>query len=167
MLNLHRLTSGSSPIKSFPWLSPCLLLRVLLPLLLVTCNYFTYTAEERTWAYRKHISRDDHPPLRDVTAGKTETQFALLLRVWTCLRSRGLATGIHVTVYCLGAVIEHIRQYYYPLLIFPDLFRWRMSNAFAVQRYSIWDLIPPPPDRFIAWKRKRNIVAPCLREISL
>jgi hypothetical protein len=29
--------------------------------LLVTCNCFTYIAEERTWTYIKHISRDRYP----------------------------------------------------------------------------------------------------------
>jgi hypothetical protein len=30
-------------------------------LLFVTCNYFTYIGEERTWTYSKHISRDRYP----------------------------------------------------------------------------------------------------------
>jgi hypothetical protein len=50
MLNLHRPTSSSST-TNFPCLSPCLLVRVLLPLIFVTCNWFTYIAEERTWTF--------------------------------------------------------------------------------------------------------------------
>jgi hypothetical protein len=61
MLNLHRPTSSSSSTMNFPWISPCLLVHVLLLLLIITCNCFTYIAEERTWAYSKHISHDRYP----------------------------------------------------------------------------------------------------------
>jgi hypothetical protein len=51
-LSLRRPTSSSSS---------CLLVRVILPLLFVTSNCFTYIAEERTRAYSKHISRNCYP----------------------------------------------------------------------------------------------------------
>jgi hypothetical protein len=53
--------NSSSSTTNFPWLSPCLLVRALLPLLFITCNCFTYTAKERTWTYSKHISCDRYP----------------------------------------------------------------------------------------------------------
>jgi hypothetical protein len=59
--SLHRPTSNSSSTTNFPCLSPCLLFRVLLPPLFVTCNCFSYIAEGRTWAYSKHVSRDHYP----------------------------------------------------------------------------------------------------------
>jgi hypothetical protein len=57
--------TANTRIKLYPvWCfcgHPCLLLRLLLPLLFVTCNCFTYVAEERTWTYSKYISRDRYP----------------------------------------------------------------------------------------------------------
>jgi hypothetical protein len=61
MLSLHRPTSSSSSTTSFSWLSPCLLVRVLLRLLFVTCKSFTFISEERTWTYSKYISCDRYP----------------------------------------------------------------------------------------------------------
>jgi hypothetical protein len=61
MLSLHRPIYSSSSTTNFLWLSPCLLVRVLLPLLLVTCNCFTYIAVELTWTYSKHKSSDRYP----------------------------------------------------------------------------------------------------------
>jgi hypothetical protein len=66
MLSVHRPTS-SSTTTNFPSLSPCLLVHVFLPLLFVTCNYFTYITDERT-RITGNTSRDHYPPLRDVTA---------------------------------------------------------------------------------------------------
>jgi hypothetical protein len=48
MLSLHKSTSNSSSTTKFPWLFPWLFVRLLLPLLFVTCDCFTYIAEERT-----------------------------------------------------------------------------------------------------------------------
>jgi hypothetical protein len=58
--SLHRPTSSSST-TNFAWLSPCLLVRVLLPLLFAICSCVAYIAEERTWTYSKHLSRDRYP----------------------------------------------------------------------------------------------------------
>jgi hypothetical protein len=71
-------------------------------------NSGTYIAEERT-RFTGNTSRDHHPPLRDFTADTENTISSivacayvrhglLLLRAGTCLRSCGLAMGIHVTV---------------------------------------------------------------------
>jgi hypothetical protein len=61
ILSLHRPTSSSSSTTNFSWLSLSLFVHVLLLLLFVTCNSFTYIAEEQTWAYSKYISRDHYP----------------------------------------------------------------------------------------------------------
>jgi hypothetical protein len=123
--SLHRPTSSSST-TNFPWLSPCLLVRVLLPILLVACNRFAYIAEERIWTLSKHISRDRYPAsllarqsdiqkichviiIRccDVTADTDKTTSSIV--AWTsnglftknlssCLPTLCLAICVHVTI---------------------------------------------------------------------
>jgi hypothetical protein len=134
-LSLHGPTSSSSSLlvlirssspTNFPWHSPTKKWLVV-PEPNEFCRLYSRGTDMH---HRKHMSRDHHPPLRDVTADTENSHLycsvrvfrawprddvLLLLRVGACLQSCGLEMGIHVTIYFFENITLYLFPRYFPL----------------------------------------------------